>query len=116
MKKIEMTIEKLDSGFLVAINDKQHALTELGDLTELVNTKFREKETFVVWFTDIDPNRRIPCIKVIREHTGLGLKEAKECTDRPYQALPLPFSLDAAKALELALNEYGAKVEIKSAF
>jgi large subunit ribosomal protein L7/L12 len=71
-----------------------------------------EQTEFTAVLTDIGPNK-IPVIKVVRELTGLGLKEAKDLVD----AAPKPVKEGIAKAeaekIKAALEEQGAKVEIK---
>ncbi|MEE0970512.1 MAG: ribosomal protein L7/L12, partial [Clostridia bacterium] len=52
-------------------------------------------------------------IKVVREVTGLGLKEAKELVEGAPKALKEGVSKDEAESLKKALEEAGASVEIK---
>ena len=56
---------------------------------------------------------KIPVIKVVREETGLGLKEAKELVDGAPKAIKEKVSKETAEALKAKLEEAGAKVEIK---
>lgn len=56
---------------------------------------------------------KIQVIKVVRELTGLGLKEAKEVVDNAPKALKEGVSKDDAEALKAKLVEAGAEVEIK---
>ena len=52
-------------------------------------------------------------IKVVKEITGLGLKEAKEVVDAAPKALKEKVSADEAESLKAKLEEAGAKVEVK---
>ena len=61
---------------------------------------------------EIGPNK-IPVIKVVRELTGLGLKEAKDLVDASPKAVKEGVTKDEAEKVKAALEEQGAKVEIK---
>ncbi len=56
---------------------------------------------------------KINVIKVVREATGLGLKEAKEVVDNAPKPVKEGISKDDAEALKAKLEEAGATVEIK---
>ncbi len=56
---------------------------------------------------------KIGVIKVVREITGLGLKEAKELVDNAPKAVKTGVSKDDAEAAKAKLEEAGAKVELK---
>ena len=56
---------------------------------------------------------KIKVIKVVREITGLGLKEAKEVVDNAPKALKEGVSKDEAEAIKAKLEEVGASVEVK---
>ena len=71
-----------------------------------------EKTEFDVILADIGANK-ISVIKVVRELTGLGLKEAKELVESAPKAIKEGASKDDADAIKAKLEEAGAKVEIK---
>ena len=56
---------------------------------------------------------KIKVIKVVREITGLGLKEAKAIVDEAPKTLKEAVSKDDAEAIKTKLSEVGAEVEIK---
>lgn len=56
---------------------------------------------------------KIKVIKVVREITGLGLKEAKDLVDGAPKAIKEGVSKDDADAMKAKLEEVGAKVELK---
>jgi large subunit ribosomal protein L7/L12 len=56
---------------------------------------------------------KIGVIKVVREITGLGLKEAKDLVDNAPKAVKTGVSKDDAEAAKAKLEEAGAKVELK---
>lgn len=60
-----------------------------------------------------DGGQKIKVIKVVREATGLGLKEAKELVDNPGQPIKQGLSKEDAEALAEKLKEAGAEVELK---
>ncbi|NLZ39026.1 MAG: 50S ribosomal protein L7/L12 [Firmicutes bacterium] len=57
--------------------------------------------------------KKVAVIKVVREVTGLGLKEAKELVDNAPKAVKEKVSKEDAEALKAKLEEAGASVEIK---
>lgn len=58
-------------------------------------------------------DKKIQVIKVVREVTGLGLKEAKDLVEAAPKAVKEAISKDDAEALKKKLEENGATVEIK---
>lgn len=71
-----------------------------------------EKTEFDVVLVEAGANK-INVIKVVRELTGLGLKEAKELVDGAPKAVKEGASKDDAAAIKAKLEEAGAKVEVK---
>jgi large subunit ribosomal protein L7/L12 len=57
--------------------------------------------------------KKIQVIKVVRELTGLGLKEAKDLVDGAPQTVKAGVSKDDAAAIKAKLEEQGAAVEVK---
>ena len=58
-------------------------------------------------------DQKIKVIKVVREITGLGLKEAKDLVDNTPKALKEGVSKEEAEAIKAKLDEVGANVEVK---
>ena len=71
-----------------------------------------EQTEFTAILTEVGPNK-IPVIKVDRELTGLGLKEAKDVVDAAPKPVKEGVTKDEAEKIKAALEEQGAKVEIK---
>ncbi|TMF39862.1 MAG: 50S ribosomal protein L7/L12 [Chloroflexi bacterium] len=71
-----------------------------------------EQTEFSAILTEIGPNK-IPVIKVVRELTQLGLKEAKDLVDAAPKPVKEGVARDEAEKIKAALEEQGAKVEIK---
>lgn len=71
-----------------------------------------EQTEFTVILAEVGPNK-IPVIKVVRELTGLGLKEAKDLVDGAPKPVKEGVSKEEAAKIKAALEEQGAKVEIK---
>jgi len=71
-----------------------------------------EKTTFDVVLTAAGQSK-IPVIKVIRELTGLGLKEAKAVADEAPTAVNEGVARDEADQMKAKLEEAGATVEVK---
>jgi large subunit ribosomal protein L7/L12 len=71
-----------------------------------------EQTEFTAVLTEIGPNK-IPVSKVVRELTGLGLKEAKDLVDAWPKPVKEGIARDEAEKIKAALEAQGAKVEIK---
>ena len=71
-----------------------------------------EQTEFTATLTEIGPNK-IPVIKVVRELTGLGLKEAKDLVDAAPKAVKEGVTKEEAEAAKEKLAEAGATVEVK---
>src|SRR5215203_4563309 len=71
-----------------------------------------EQTEFTVSLKDAGA-KKIQVIKVVREITGLGLKEAKDLVDGAPQAVKAGVSKDEAAQLKAKLEEQGAAVEVK---
>ncbi len=72
-----------------------------------------EKTEFDVILAAVDPAKKINVIKVVRELTSLGLKEAKDLVEGAPKPVKEGVSKDEAEAIKKKLEEAGAKVEIK---
>jgi large subunit ribosomal protein L7/L12 len=71
-----------------------------------------EKTEFDVVLADAGPSK-INVIKIVRELTGLGLKEAKDLVEGAPKALKEGIGKDEAADVKKKLEEAGAKVEVK---
>ena len=71
-----------------------------------------EKTEFDVELTEVGPNK-VKVIKVVREVTGLGLKEAKDVVDGAPKAIKQGVSKDEAEDVKAKLEAEGAKVTLK---
>ena len=116
--------------FIEAI--KELSVIELNDLVKALEEEFgvsaaagmvvaaaggpaaveEEKTEFDVELTEIGA-QKVKVIKVVREATSLGLKEAKELVDSAPKMVKTGVSKEEAEALKKSLEEVGAKVTIK---
>ncbi len=71
-----------------------------------------EKTEFDVELTDVGPNK-VKVIKVVREVTGLGLKEAKDVVDGAPKIVKEGASKEEAEDIQKKLEAEGAKVTLK---
>jgi len=71
-----------------------------------------EKTEFDVILKDVGPEK-IKVIKVVREVTGLGLKEAKDLVDGAPKPVKENVSKEEAASIEAKFKEVGATIEIK---
>ena len=118
-------------GFIDAI--KEMSVLELNDLVKACEEDFgvsaaagvvvaaagdgaaaggAEKDEFDVELTEVGPNK-VKVIKVVREVTGLGLKEAKEVVDGAPKVIKEGASKDEAEDIKAKVEAEGAKVTLK---
>ncbi|MBR4059074.1 MAG: 50S ribosomal protein L7/L12 [Lachnospiraceae bacterium] len=71
-----------------------------------------EKTEFDVELTEVG-SEKVKVIKVVREITGLGLKEAKDVVDNAPKTLKEGVSKEEAEAMKKKIEEVGAKVTLK---
>ena len=109
---------------------KNMTVLELNDLVKAIEEEFgvtaaapvaavgggaaaaEEKTEFDVILTSAG-DQKIKVIKVVREITGLGLKEAKEVVDNTPKAVKEGVSKEEAEEIKAKLEEVGAGVEVK---
>ena len=109
--------------FIEAI--KELSVLELNDLVKACEEEFgvsaaagagaaaaEEKTEFDVELTEVGPNK-VKVIKVVREATGLGLKEAKDVVDGAPKVLKQGASKEEANDIKAKLEAEGAKVALK---
>lgn len=71
-----------------------------------------EKTEFDVVLTSVG-DKKINVLKIVRELTGLGLKEAKELVDSAPKAIKEKIKKEEAEEMKKKLEEAGAKIEVK---
>ena len=110
--------------FIAAI--KELSVLELNDLVKACEEEFgvsaaagvvvaeaaEEKDEFDVELAEVGPNK-VKVIKVVREVTGLGLKEAKEMVDGAPKVVKEGASKAEAEDIKTKLEAEGAKVNLK---
>ena len=127
MEEFKMTTQE----FIDAI--KEMSVLELNDLVKACEEEFgvsaaagvvvaaagdgaaaggAEKDEFDVELTEVGPNK-VKVIKVVREVTGLGLKEAKEVVDGAPKVIKEVASKDEAEDIKTKVEAEGAKVTLK---
>ena len=132
LKKGVITMAKLTTAEIIdAI--KELTVLELNDLVKACEEEFgvsaaagvvvaaagagaaaaeEEKDEFDVELTEVGPNK-VKVIKVVREATGLGLKEAKDLVDGAPKVLKEAASKAEAEDIKAKLEAEGAKVTLK---
>ncbi|MFB2877537.1 50S ribosomal protein L7/L12 [Floridanema aerugineum] len=72
-----------------------------------------EFKTFDVVLEEVPANKKIAILKVVRELTGFGLKEAKDLVESVPQVVKSAIDLDIAEDIKHQLESVGAKVSLK---
>ena len=71
-----------------------------------------KRQSFDVILKSAGPNK-LAIVKLVKDLTGLGLKEAKDVVDAAPKAVKEGVSKDEAEGLKKSLEEAGAEVELK---
>ena len=122
MEKIEKIIEEIDSLTVVELNDLVKAIEEKYGVSAVAaaapaagaaaGAAAEEKTSFDVVLAEAG-DQKIKVIKVVRDATGLGLKEAKELVDGAPKTVKEGDSKEEAEELKAKFAEVGAVVELK---
>ena len=123
MEKIEKLIEEIDALTVVELADLVKAIEEKYGVSAVAaaapaaggavaGAAAEEKSSFDVVLTDAG-DQKIKVIKVVRDATGLGLKEAKDLVDGAPKTVKEGASKEEAEELKAKFSEVGAVVELK---
>ncbi len=123
MEKIEKLIEEIDSLTVVELADLVKAIEEKYGVSAVAaaapaagavagGDAAAEKSSYDVVLAEAG-DQKIKVIKVVRDATGLGLKEAKELVDGAPKTVKEGVSKDEAEELKAKFAEVGAVVELK---
>ena len=123
-EKITAIIEELKNLTVLELSELVHAVEDefgvsaaaavvaAGPVAADAGAAAEEKTEFDLELTECGANK-IAVIKVVREITGLGLKEAKEAVDGAPKVIKEAMSKDDAEAAAKKLEEAGAKATLK---
>ena len=121
MEKIEKLIEEIDSLTVVELNDLVKAIEEKYGVSAVAAAApaagaaagaAEEKTSFDVVLAEAG-DQKIKVIKVVRDATGLGLKEAKELVDGAPKTVKENVSKEEAEDLKAKFTEVGAVIELQ---
>ena len=121
MEKIEKLLEEIDSLTVIELSELVKGIEEKYGVTAAAVAApaaggaaeggAAEKTEFDVVLTEAGANK-ISVIKVVRDATGLGLKEAKELVDGAPKTVKEGASKEEAEELKAKFTEVGAVVEL----
>ncbi len=122
MEKIEKLLEEIDSLTVVELADLVKAIEEKYGVSAVAaaapaaggaqGAAAEEKSSFNVVLKEAG-DQKIKVIKVVRDATGLGLKEAKELVDGAPKVVKENVSKEEAEELKAKFAEVGAVVELQ---
>ena len=121
MEKIEKLIEEIDALTVVELNDLVKAIEEKYGVSAVAaaapaagtaaGAAVEEKTSFDVVLAEAG-DQKIKVIKVVRDATGLGLKEAKDLVDGAPKTIKEGVSKEEAEELKAKFEEAGATIEL----
>ena len=122
MEKIEKLIEEIDALTVVELADLVKAIEEKYGVSAVAaaapaagaaaGEAAEEKSSFDVVLAEAG-DQKIKVIKVVRDATGLGLKEAKDLVDGAPKTVKEGVSKEEAEELKAKFTEVGAVIELK---
>ena len=122
MEKIEKIIEEIDALTVVELADLVKAIEEKYGVSAVAaaapaagaaaGEAAEEKSSFDVVLASAG-DQKIKVIKVVRDATGLGLKEAKDLVDGAPKTIKEGVSKEEAEDLKAKFTEVGATIELK---
>ncbi len=122
MEKIEKLLEEIDSLTVIELADLVKAIEEKYGVSAVAaaapaaggaqGAAAEEKSSFNVVLKEAG-DQKIKVIKVVRDATGLGLKEAKELVDGAPKVVKENVSKEEAEELKAKFAEVGAVVELQ---
>ena len=127
MSKVEEVLEVIKGMTLIELRDLNKAIEEEFGVTAAAPVAMaaapaaggdgaaaaaEEQDSFTIVLSDFGANK-IGVIKVVRELTNLGLKEAKDLVESAPKPIKEGATKDEAEKAKAALEEAGAKVELK---
>ena len=122
MEKIEKIIEEIDALTVVELNDLVKAIEEKYGVSAVAaaapaagavaGEAAEEKSSFDVVLASAG-DQKIKVIKVVRDATGLGLKEAKELVDGAPKTVKENVSKEEAEELKAKFTEVGAVIDLQ---
>ena len=121
MEKIEKLIEEIDSLTVVELSELVKAIEEKYGVSAVAAAApaaggaapaAEEKTSFNVVLKEVG-DQKIKVIKVVRDATGLGLKEAKELVDGAPKTVKEGASKEEAEDLKAKFEEVGATIELQ---
>ena len=122
MEKIEKLLEEIDALTVVELADLVKAIEEKYGVSAVAaaapvagavaGAPAEEKTSFDVVLTEAG-DQKIKVIKVVRDATGLGLKEAKDLVDGAPKTIKEGVAKEEAEDLKAKFTEVGAVVELK---
>ena len=111
-EKVTNLIEEVKSLTVLELSELVKALEEEFGVSAAAAPAAEEKTEFDVVLKSAGANK-INVIKVVKEITGLGLKEAKALVDEAPKTIKEGASKDDAESIKTKLTEAGAEVELK---
>ena len=112
LAEVKALIETLENELGVKASAPVVAVAGAGGAAPAAAAPVEEKTEFDVILA-VAGDKKIDVIKVVRQLTNLGLKEAKELVESAPKPVKSAVSKDDAAAAKKALEEVGAKVEVK---
>ncbi len=106
-KLFGINIASLGQQFVMPVSKKDEIVESVGAVD------VEEKNTFDIVLSEVPADKKIAILKVIRNATGLGLKESKEIVDNVPKLIKESIQKEEVEALKKEFEAVGAKVIIK---
>lgn len=113
IKEIEKAFDISTSSSMIAANSliSESFEKDSSDISE--NAQAEEKSSFNIVLTEVPADKKIAVLKLVRNLTGLGLKESKEIVDNVPKQIKEGLSKEETESIKKEFEALGAKIDIK---
>jgi large subunit ribosomal protein L7/L12 len=113
IKEIEKTFDINVSSSVPVANSLVSEMSEKNAQNLVDVTEVEEKSSFNIILLEVPADKKIAVLKLVRNLTGLGLKESKEIVDNVPKQIKEAVSKEESENIKKELEALGAKVDIK---
>jgi len=113
IKEIEKTFEINTSPSVTITNPLVSEASEKVSNNSLNAIEVEEKSSFNITLVEVPADKKIAVLKIVRNLTGLGLKESKEIVDNVPKQIKEGVSKEESENIKKELEALGAKIDIK---
>lgn len=106
-------VKEIEQTFGVDTSVSSAPMMAMGGITVAPVEAVEEKNSFDLFLSEVPADKKIAVLKIVRNVTGLGLKESKEIVDNVPKLLKEAISKEEIEGIQKELEAVGAKIQVK---